>query len=58
MLTETQHNVIQWFLILVIVVCVARITWLVVAHISAKRTYNKYAEDFFKKIEEYRNDIH
>jgi NhaP-type Na+/H+ or K+/H+ antiporter len=55
MLTETQRTQVQWILILVIVVCVTRLIWIVGTHIKRKREYNRYADEFFKKIEEYRN---
>ena len=55
MLTETQRVVFQWFLIFVITMALVRIVWIFELYSSEQRKYNKYADNHFKKIEEYRN---
>lgn len=57
MLNETQRETVQWFLTSIIVVCVARLIWVIAAYIQDKRRRQMSWNKFFKKIEEYRNDI-
>jgi NhaP-type Na+/H+ or K+/H+ antiporter len=57
MLNETQRETVQWFLTSIIVVCVARLIWVIATYIQDKRRRQMSWNKFFKKMEEYRNDI-
>jgi len=54
-MTETQQIILEWFLIFVIVVSGVRIVWLLVSYFLDRLRYNRYAKEFFKKIEEHRS---
>ena len=57
MLTETQTLVIECILVGIIVFCVGRLVQILAWHFYERRRYERYAKEFFKKIEEHRNAL-